>query len=99
MVSTLDFWCGVGFRSTILERMSDHVKHRRPYDSRRRRQRADTNRRNILEAARRLLLETGYAGTTIGAIAHAAGVSPETIYKSFGGKPGLVRAIWLQGLE
>ncbi len=79
--------------------MSDHVKHRRPYDSRRRRQRADTNRRNILEAARRLLLETGYAGTTIGAIAHAAGVSPETIYKSFGGKPGLVRAIWLQGLE
>ena len=37
--------------------------------------------------------------TTIGAIADAAGVSPETIYKAFGGKPGLVRAIWMQGLE
>jgi AcrR family transcriptional regulator len=56
-------------------------------------------RQDIIEAARRLLLDHGYAGTTIGAITDAAGVSPETIYKSFGGKPGLVRAIWLQSLE
>jgi AcrR family transcriptional regulator len=56
-------------------------------------------RRDILEAARHLLLDQGYAGTTVGAIANVAGVSPETIYKSFGGKPGLVRAIWVQGLE
>src|SRR4249919_1023327 len=86
-------------RSTILERMSELVKHRRPYDSRRRRQLAEANRRNVLEAARDLLLVSGYAGTTIGAIADAASVSPETIYKAFGGKPGLVRAIWMQGLE
>jgi AcrR family transcriptional regulator len=79
--------------------MSDPVKHRRPYDSRRRRQQAHANRQNILETARRLLLDAGYAATTILAIADAAGVSPETIYKAFGGKPGLVRAIWMQSLE
>ncbi len=79
--------------------MSEPVKDRRRYDSRRRRQQADRTRQDILEAARRLLLDHGYAGTTIGAIAAAAGVSPETIYKSFGGKPGLVRAIWLESLE
>jgi AcrR family transcriptional regulator len=79
--------------------MSDFVKSRRRYDSRRRRQQADKTRQDVLKAARRLLLDQGYAGTTIGAIADAAGVSPETIYKSFGGKPGLVRAIWVQSLE
>ena len=79
--------------------MSDDVKKSRRYDSRRRRERADRTRRDVLEAARRLLLEHGYARTTIGAIADAAGVSADTIYKSFGGKSGLVRAIWLQGLE
>lgn len=47
----------------------------------------------MLEAAERLLLANGYAGTTIASIAEAAGVSPETIYKAFGGKPGLVAGI------
>ncbi|CAN5420567.1 TetR/AcrR family transcriptional regulator [soil metagenome] len=47
----------------------------------------------MLEAAERLLLANGYAGTTIASIAEAAGVSPETIYKVFGGKPGLVAGI------
>ncbi len=79
--------------------MTETVKPPRRYDSRRRRQQADRTRRDIIEAGRRLLLDEGYAGTTIGAIADAAGVSPETIYKSFGGKPGIVRAIWVQSLE
>ena len=79
--------------------MSDTVKNPRRYDSRRRRQQADRTRHDILEAARRLLLDQGYAATTIGAIADAAGVSAETIYKSFGGKAGLVRAIWMKSLE
>ena len=79
--------------------MSEPVKNRRRYDSRRRREQADRTREDILEAARSRLLDQGYAGTTIGAIADAAGVSPETIYKSFGGKAGLVRAIWLKSLE
>jgi AcrR family transcriptional regulator len=37
--------------------------------------------------------------TTIVAIAADAGVSVDTIYKSFGGKPGLVRAIRTRALE
>ena len=36
--------------------------------------------------------------TTVAAIAAAARVSVETIYKGFGGKPGLVRAIVERGL-
>jgi AcrR family transcriptional regulator len=32
--------------------------------------------------------------TTIRAVAEQAGVSPETVYKAFGGKPGLVKALW-----
>ena len=44
-------------------------------------------------AAQRLFLRDGFAATTIAAIAAEAQVSAETIYKAFGGKPGLVRAI------
>ncbi len=47
----------------------------------------------IIETARRLFLRDGFAATTIAAIAAEAQVSVETIYKAFGGKPGLVRAI------
>ena len=47
----------------------------------------------MIDAAERLFLADGYGPTTIAAIADAAGVSVETIYKAFGGKPGLVRAI------
>jgi AcrR family transcriptional regulator len=79
--------------------MSEPVKHRRPYDARRRRQQADQTRHDILDAGARLMLERGYGATTIAMIAGAAGVSPETIYKAFGGKPGIVRALWIHGLE
>lgn len=73
--------------------MSDAVKARRRYDSSRRQEQARQNRGAVLEAARRMFLERGYAGTTVGAIAAAAGVSVETVYKSFGNKPGLVKAV------
>ena len=73
--------------------MSDDVKSRRRYDSSGRQQQAGQNRRAVLDAARRLFLEQGYAATTVGAIAAAAGVSVETVYKSFGNKPGLVKAV------
>jgi AcrR family transcriptional regulator len=75
------------------------VKPKRRYDSSRRRKQALRNREAILAAARDLFLRRGYAGTTIAAIAEAADVSVETIYKGFGGKPGLVRAISEKGLE
>jgi AcrR family transcriptional regulator len=76
-----------------MERKKQRVKARRRYDSTGRRAHAERARSDVLDAAERLLLAEGYAATTIASIASAAGVSVETIYKGFGGKPGLVRAI------
>jgi AcrR family transcriptional regulator len=69
------------------------VKSRRRYDSPRRAEQARQTRAAVTAAAQRLFLRDGFAATTIAAIAAEAGVSAETIYKAFGGKPGLVRAI------
>ena len=74
--------------------MIDEVKTRRRYDSKRRKEGARATRRAVLEAARRLFLERGYAGTTIAAVAQAAGVSVETVYKAFGNKAGLVKGVF-----
>jgi AcrR family transcriptional regulator len=74
------------------------VKPKRPYDSVRRREQARQTREAILDTARRLFLRDGFAPTTIAAIAAGARVSVDTVYKSFGGKPGLVRAICEQAL-
>ena len=73
------------------------VKPRR-YDSSRRRQQARQTHDDILAAARTRFLTDGFAATTIAAVAAEAGVSVDTIYKTFGGKPGLVRAIHQQSL-
>ncbi|HZA83329.1 MAG TPA: helix-turn-helix domain-containing protein, partial [Actinomycetes bacterium] len=75
-----------------------NVKPKRRYDSTGRQAQARRNRQAILDAAQRQFLEGGYAATTIAAVASEAGVSVETIYKAFGGKPGLVRAIYDRGL-
>jgi AcrR family transcriptional regulator len=75
------------------------VKNTRRYDSTSRQVHARRNRNKILNAAERLFLSDGYAATTVAAIARAAGVSVETIYKTFGGKPGLVREIYERGLK
>lgn len=47
----------------------------------------------MISAAQRLFLRDGYDATTVAAVAAEARVSAETIYKAFGGKPGLVRAV------
>src|SRR5690349_6175557 len=75
------------------------VKKIRSYDASGRAEQARQSRERVLSAARAAFLERGYAGTTIGAIAESAGVSVETVYKGFGGKAGLVRAIHERGLE
>lgn len=59
---------------------------KREYDSRRRQAQAGETRRRILEAARKLLMERGYAGATAEAIAAEAGVSAQTIYAIFQNK-------------
>ena len=66
---------------------------RRAYHSPLRADQAQQTRRRVLEAARRLFVERGYAGTTVAAVADAAGVSPETIYLSLGGKRGLLEGV------
>jgi AcrR family transcriptional regulator len=71
--------------------VSREVKRsRRRYHSPLRADQAEQTRRRVLEAAFRLFAERGYAGTTIAAVAEDAGVSPETIYVSLGGKRGLL---------
>ena len=74
------------------------VKPKRPYDSSRRQEQAQRNRDRILDASERRFLRDGYATTTVATIAVDAGVSEDTIYKAFGGKPGLVRAIRTRAL-
>jgi AcrR family transcriptional regulator len=59
---------------------------KRTYDSSRRRAQANETRRHILEAARKLFIERGYAGATAEAIAAEAGVAAQTIYAIFKNK-------------
>ena len=64
------------------------------YDNSARAHAARETRTRVTAAARDLLLAHGYAATTIRAVAAAAGVSPETVYKAFGGKAGLLKAVY-----
>ena len=73
--------------------MSDDVKPRRRYDSTRRQAQAARTRQDILAAAHDLFLERGYAGTTLAAIAKAAGVVVETVYRAYGSKAELFKAV------
>jgi AcrR family transcriptional regulator len=74
--------------------MVDEVKPpRRSYNSPLRADQAQRTRRRILESARELFVAGGYAGTTVAAVAADAGVSPETIYLTLGGKRGLLEGV------
>lgn len=70
------------------------VKARRRYDASRRQDAARRNREAVLDTAERLFLMHGYAGVTVASIADTAGVSAELIYKSHGGKSGLMRTLY-----
>jgi AcrR family transcriptional regulator len=76
----------------------EEVKSRRRYDSSRRREQAYRSRHLVLDAADSLFRDRGFGATTIALIARTANVSVETIYKAFGGKPGIVRALWQRSL-
>jgi len=72
---------------------------RRRYNSSGRRAQARRNQEAVLDTAQRQFLDSGYGATTVAAIAAEADVSVETIYKTFGGKSGLVRAIYDRALR
>lgn len=73
--------------------MTTPVKTRRSYNSRGRRDQARRTRADVVANARALFMELGYAGTTMAALAARAGVSVETIYKSIGNKPAVLKAV------
>ena len=71
----------------------------RHYDGAARRAQAERVRAALIETARGMLLDDGYAALTIPKVARASGVSAESVYKRFAGKPGLVRAVVEQALR
>src|SRR5690348_16435266 len=74
--------------------MSDGTVKPRRYDNSGRAELARQVRARVLGAAYEALLEGGWSGTTIAAVAARAGVSVETVYKRFGGKAGLLKAVY-----
>ncbi|MBF9067108.1 TetR/AcrR family transcriptional regulator [Streptacidiphilus fuscans] len=67
---------------------------RKPYDSTRRTAAARRTRTAVVRAFGELLVADGFKAATIRAVAERAGVSAETVYKTFGGKQGLIKALW-----
>ena len=76
--------------------MSRNVKRAGPrqYDSSRRQAHARERRAAVLRAALDRFLEQGYSSTTIAQVAGDADVSVETVYKTFGNKAGLLKAVF-----
>lgn len=72
--------------------MGGAVKRR--YDSTRRQEQAQQNRRRILQAAHDMFIGKGYGQTTISDVAASAGVAVETVYAAFRNKPTLLHRAW-----
>ena len=66
---------------------------KRSYSSAKREAQARQTRRSILDAAHELFVATGYAATTIQAIAERAGVAVQTVYAVFSTKRELLRQL------
>src|SRR6516225_1908286 len=81
-------------RYSILYSMGETVKMARTYDATRRQEQAQENRARVLNAARGRFLADGYTATTIPGVARDAGVSIQTVYKAFGNKAGLLKAVF-----
>jgi AcrR family transcriptional regulator len=62
----------------------------RKYDASRRQRQAQVTRNRIVEAARELFIERGYAGTTLAAVAERADVALPTVYGAVGSKRALL---------
>ena len=67
---------------------------KRSYDASRRREKARARRLAVVLAARELFERDGFRLTTIAAVAEHAGVSAESIYKGFGTKAALAKAVF-----
>jgi AcrR family transcriptional regulator len=67
---------------------------KRSYDASGRQAEARARRLAVVEAARGLFQQFGFRRTTITAVAERAGVSPESVYKGFGSKAALAKAVF-----
>lgn len=67
---------------------------KRTYDATGRRGAALARRHRVVLAARDLFERDGFRATTVAGVAAAAGVSAETIYKGFGTKAALAKAVF-----
>ena len=70
------------------------TKVKRSYDASGRREQARARRRTVVLAARELFERDGFRVTTVAAIAAHAKVSAESIYKGFGSKAALAKAVF-----
>lgn len=66
----------------------------RAYDNAGRAEAARITRRRILAVAREMLADRGYTGLSVAELARQAGVSPQTIYNSVGGKADVLKACY-----
>ena len=67
---------------------------KRVYTSPLRTAQAARTREQIIDGARRVFVRDGYSGTSMAALAREAGVSRETLYKTFRTKPDLLKAVY-----
>lgn len=68
----------------------------RAYRSPLRTRRATETRERIAASARDLFAEHGFAGTTVAEVAERAGVTPQTVYATFGSKGAIIGALLTQ---
>lgn len=73
--------------------MATDVKRSRPRDGKGGQARTRLARAAVIEAARTLFLERGYAATTIEAISDLSDVPPATVYRLFSSKLGILKAL------
>jgi AcrR family transcriptional regulator len=88
----------VDWNEMSVEHSVPKVKARRPYNAEGRAAQSRHTHNALLDIALARFNDHGYTATTIESIASDAGVSEATIYKTYGGKPGIVRALCLRAL-
>jgi len=79
--------------------MGEPVKTPRRYHSPKHEAMRQATRQSVIAAAGRLFSERGYAGSSIEAIAGAAGVAVPTVYAAFGNKRSILRAMIAAAIE
>ena len=73
--------------------MDGDVKAHRPHEGAARQARTRRTRAAVVEAARTLFLERGYASTTIEAISDLSDTPQATVYRLFSSKIGILKAV------